>query len=152
MGKRARFEEGDTEGWEDWMEDQPEEFQQDWEDNTEEFGDKFKQAGSQKRARGGTNAITLFEMMIEEGLANKPQVTYNVYDVTWRKQDDPLHQFVSYVRIYSNGVYEIKQRDDRDRLTIAVAETKDVSKLKRYFANASWMTYILIDNGVEDAF
>ncbi len=148
MGKRARFEEGDTEGWEDWMEDQPEEFQQDWKDHTEEYGDKFKQARSQKRARGNS-AVMLFEQIIEENRAKSRKLTYVVYDITWRMRDDPLHRITSYLRIYSNGMYEIKQIDRNDRLNIVVAETMNVAKLKEYFAKASEMTYMLIDQGEE---
>jgi len=52
--KKARFSEG-PEGereFQDWFEDQPEDFQQEWEANTEEYGDKFKTA-----ARSGTHYI-----------------------------------------------------------------------------------------------
>lgn len=44
--KKARFHEG-PEGereFREWFDDQPEDFQQEWEENTEEYGDKFKTA------------------------------------------------------------------------------------------------------------
>jgi len=48
MTKRARFHEGPagTAEFEDWMEEQPEAFQEEWETNTEEYGDQFKKSAN----------------------------------------------------------------------------------------------------------
>lgn len=43
--RAARFEEGDTAGWEKWMKTQPQSVQDDWQANKEKYGDKFKTAG-----------------------------------------------------------------------------------------------------------
>jgi hypothetical protein len=44
--RKARFHEGPegTKEFEDWMDDQPEDFQEEWESNTDEYGDQFKKA------------------------------------------------------------------------------------------------------------
>jgi hypothetical protein len=47
LDKEARFHEGPEgrEEWEEWFAEQPQEFQEEWESNTEEYGDQFKAAG-----------------------------------------------------------------------------------------------------------
>ena len=53
QGKRARFHEG-PEGereFDEWLGDQPEDFQKEWAQNTEEYGDQFKTAARRRLTR-----------------------------------------------------------------------------------------------------
>jgi hypothetical protein len=55
--KESRFHEGPKgqKEWKDWFEDQPEDFQEEWNENTEKYRDKFKEARFHSGPKGKKN-------------------------------------------------------------------------------------------------